>query len=91
MKQVYSDSTEMTFQSYLKANDLDKDEKSVLLLYETKDDFVKMAKYFDIMEDFKDGIPRTAYQGVVSVYFHKKRIYIAPKAKLDWKGYDNKW
>ena len=43
------------------------------------------------MQDFKDGVPRTAYKGVVRVYFDSCLIYIAAKEKNRWSGYSKDW
>ena len=45
-----------------------------------------MAKALGIMDDFKSGVPRMAYKGVVATMFRGQRIYVAPS--LNWKGYD---
>ena len=41
--------------------------KAVRVLYHTKTAFKKSAKALGIMDDFKAGVPRMAYRGVVSV------------------------
>ena len=41
--------------------------KAVRVLYHTKTAFKKSAKTLGIMDDFKAGVPRMAYRGVVSV------------------------
>ncbi|CAK8675171.1 unnamed protein product [Clavelina lepadiformis] len=48
--------------------------------------FVNCAKILGVMEDFKAGVARTAYHGVVTVIHHSRRIYIAPKQP--WSGYN---
>ncbi|KAJ8311444.1 hypothetical protein KUTeg_010799 [Tegillarca granosa] len=35
------------------------------------------------------GVPRTAYNGIVSFIYQGQRVYLAPPK--DWKGYDSKW
>ena len=40
---------------------------AVRVLYHTKTAFKKAAKALGIMDDFKAGVPRMAYRGVVSV------------------------
>ena len=40
---------------------------AVRVLYHTKTAFKKSAKTLGIMDDFKAGVPRMAYRGVVSV------------------------
>ena len=83
----------MSFNEYLQKSDNKELEpkRSIMIAYSSKDDFLKYAKYFDIMDDFKDGIPRTAYLGVVRVFYNQQTIYLAPAQRQNWKGYDSKW
>ncbi|RWS25063.1 alpha-1:3-mannosyl-glycoprotein 2-beta-N-acetylglucosaminyltransferase-like protein [Leptotrombidium deliense] len=62
---------------------------SVRLTYKTKDSFKKIAKSLGLMEDFKSGVPRIGYRGVVSFMHKHRRVYLAPIA--EWKGYDTSW
>lgn len=41
------------------------------------------------MCDVQSGVPRTAYQGIVSTMYQSRRVYIAPPA--GWAGYDSSW
>ena len=61
----------------------------VRVIYHNKLAFKKFAKVLGIMDDFKSGVPRMAYQGVVSTFFKGIRVYVAPN--LNWKGYDPTW
>ncbi|XP_054706101.1 alpha-1,3-mannosyl-glycoprotein 2-beta-N-acetylglucosaminyltransferase-like [Uloborus diversus] len=61
----------------------------VRITYENKDIFKKTAKALGLMDDFKSGVPRTGYRGVVSFMYKGRRVYLAPPA--DWKGYDPTW
>jgi len=61
----------------------------VRITYENKDVFKKTAKALGLMDDFKSGVPRTGYRGVVSFMYKGRRVYLAPPA--DWKGYDPTW
>ncbi|KAL5111031.1 Alpha-13-mannosyl-glycoprotein 2-beta-N-acetylglucosaminyltransferase [Taenia crassiceps] len=54
------------------------------LEYKTRTDFVDAARLLGAMEDFKEGVPRTAYMGIVSVFFHGRRIYLAPGGSRGW-------
>ena len=55
----------------------------------TRESFRSVAKALGIMDDFKSGVPRMAYKGVVATMFRGQRIYVAPS--LNWKGYDPSW
>ncbi|XP_025083205.1 alpha-1,3-mannosyl-glycoprotein 2-beta-N-acetylglucosaminyltransferase-like isoform X2 [Pomacea canaliculata] len=65
------------------------EESAVRVQYTTKDDFKRIAKMLGIMDDFKAGVPRAAYRGVVSFMFRGRRVYVAPPS--DWTGYDTTW
>lgn len=61
----------------------------VRIQYNTKDQYKRTAKMLGLMDDFKSGVPRTGYQGIVS-FFHKgQRVYLAPNT--NWRGYDLSW
>lgn len=81
----------MTLSDYMRMSPNGKIHASVRIPYANKQDFLKAARFFDIMEDFKDGVARTAYSGVVQIYFAQQIVYIAPAQKLAWSGYDTKW
>lgn len=46
--------------------------------YTKEGDFDEIAEFLDIMSDFKSGVPRTAYKGVVSIYSNGTRLFIVP-------------
>lgn len=46
--------------------------------YVNESGFVKIAKALGIMSDFKAGVPRTAYKGVVSIYIKGIRLFVVP-------------
>ncbi|VDO06621.1 unnamed protein product [Rodentolepis nana] len=54
--------------------------------YSTQDDFIAAAKYVGAMQDFKEGVARTAYRGVVSLFYDDRRIYFAPKGSRGFKN-----
>jgi len=89
---VYNKTTDISFDSYLKdKNELSKNKTSLLLTYRNKDEFVKYAKHFGIMNDFKAGVPRTAYKGIVRIYVDFNLIFIAPFKRWSWSGYPKDW
>lgn len=55
------------------------------LTYRTREGFKSLAKKLEIMEDFRAGVPRTAYRGVVQFMFNQRKVYLAPGA--NWIGY----
>ncbi|KAK6620244.1 hypothetical protein RUM44_006645 [Polyplax serrata] len=62
---------------------------SVRIPYLTKDQYKKTAKYIGLMDDFRSGVPRTAYRGVVTFSYKGRRVYLAPHS--NWKSYDITW
>ncbi|VDM31723.1 unnamed protein product [Hydatigera taeniaeformis] len=54
------------------------------LEYKTQAGFVAAARLLGAMEDFKEGVARTAYMGIVSVFFRGRRIYLAPGGSRGW-------
>lgn len=86
---MYNQSIEISYLDYLQnTNKFKEENRSLLLTYDSKDEFLKYARYFGIMNDFKCGVPRTAYLGVVRIYFNSNTIFIAPSKKRSWTGYD---
>ncbi|PAA58671.1 hypothetical protein BOX15_Mlig005309g2 [Macrostomum lignano] len=65
------------------------DRPAVRIEYSSRDQFVAAAKLLGSMSDFKQGVPRCGYQGVVSVFQAGRRIFLAPK--LPWNGYVTAW
>lgn len=61
----------------------------VRIVYHTKDGFKSAAKLLGLMDDFKSGVPRTGYRGIVTLFYNGRRIYLAPNS--NWKGYDLTW
>ncbi|GLH00155.1 Alpha-1,3-mannosyl-glycoprotein 2-beta-N-acetylglucosaminyltransferase [Gryllus bimaculatus] len=61
----------------------------VRIPYYTKDAFKHTAKMLGLMDDFRSGVPRTGYRGVVSFMYKGRRVYLAPNA--NWKAYDPSW
>jgi len=64
-------------------------ESTVRLVYRTRDNFKKLSKGLGIMDDFKSGVPRMAYRGIVSFMYKGRRVYLAPSN--NWKGYNPQW
>ncbi|BFZ26096.1 hypothetical protein BsWGS_29135 [Bradybaena similaris] len=57
--------------------------------YTNKDSFKRVAALLGIMDDFKAGVPRAAYRGVVSFMFRGRRVFLTPPSS--WTGYDTSW
>lgn len=54
--------------------------------YNNKHEFETIARRYGIMSDFKAGVPRTAYMGVVTIFKDSKRIFITPNE--NWSKYE---
>ena len=63
-------------------NDSSLSASEVKLFYSSNNDFRMFARTFGLMEDFKDGVPRTAYGGVVTFRHGGKRVHLVARKKL---------
>lgn len=71
----------------LKAYNIDGD---VRIQYEDQADFERVARQFGIFEEWKDGIPRTAYKGVVIFRFQtSRRIFLVGPESLKQLGIEH--
>lgn len=61
----------------------------VRIQYNTREQYKSLTKIVGLMDDFKSGVPRTGYHGIVSFFFNGQRVYLAPN--INWKGYDLSW
>ncbi|XP_020683561.1 alpha-1,3-mannosyl-glycoprotein 2-beta-N-acetylglucosaminyltransferase-like [Dendrobium catenatum] len=62
----------------------------VRIRYSDQSDFERIARQFRIFEEWKDGIPRTAYKGVVVFRYHSsRRIFLIGPASLRQLGIEN--
>lgn len=86
-KAVYID-----FRSFLdrkskpEAQEIYDSSRNLRIKYDSKSEFRQIAQHFSIMDDFKDGVPRTAYKGVVRIYQDNKNIYLVPSTPFE--GYN---
>uniref|UniRef100_A0AAF5HZA2 Alpha-1,3-mannosyl-glycoprotein 2-beta-N-acetylglucosaminyltransferase n=2 Tax=Strongyloides stercoralis TaxID=6248 RepID=A0AAF5HZA2_STRER len=58
--------------------------------YTTFKEYQSITKLLNVMRDFKEGVGRTAYKGIITTYKNGLRIFIAPN-KNNWKGYNRSW
>ncbi|XP_023326519.1 alpha-1,3-mannosyl-glycoprotein 2-beta-N-acetylglucosaminyltransferase [Eurytemora carolleeae] len=65
------------------------EEGAVRITYRTKENFKQFSKALGIMDDFKSGVPRMAYRGVISLMHKNRRVYLSPN--LNWAGYNPTW
>ncbi|KAJ8669847.1 hypothetical protein QAD02_001106 [Eretmocerus hayati] len=84
-EEVYT--AKIVTQSELKSNKINSP-GPIRIPYYSRESFKAIAKLVGIMDDFKSGVPRTGYQGVVSFFYRGRRTYLAPATK--WSGYDPK-
>ncbi|XP_071493786.1 alpha-1,3-mannosyl-glycoprotein 2-beta-N-acetylglucosaminyltransferase-like [Diadema antillarum] len=61
----------------------------VRVTYRDKNNFKLITKTLGIMQDFKAGVPRTGYLGIVTCVYNGQRVYIAPES--NWSGYHTDW
>ncbi|CAA86513.1 Alpha-1,3-mannosyl-glycoprotein 2-beta-N-acetylglucosaminyltransferase [Caenorhabditis elegans] len=61
-----------------------------IIYYTGRTDFVAKADRLSLMHDFKAGVPRTAYNGIVTCFYKGTRIFLVPdRSKVP--GYDSSW
>lgn len=63
--------------------------REVRVTYFSSNDYKRAAKALGIMDDFKSGVPRLAYRGIVTFMRGNTRVFLAPNK--NWAGYDPKW
>ncbi|KAL3285708.1 hypothetical protein HHI36_000238 [Cryptolaemus montrouzieri] len=61
----------------------------VRIIYRTKEEYKRRSKMLGLMDDFKSGVPRTAYKGIVTFHYKGRMVHLAPN--MNWKGYDPSW
>lgn len=61
-------------------------DEPIRVTYHNKYEFEHLARQYGIMTDFKAGVPRTAYMGIVTIYKDGRRIFIVPDK--NWKKYE---
>ena len=54
--------------------------QEVVVEYSSEKEFQALAKQLGVMQDFKAGVPRTAYMGVVSLWVGNTKVYLAPRS-----------
>ncbi|CAG9531866.1 unnamed protein product [Cercopithifilaria johnstoni] len=87
MKQVFSTPLVSSTEQLMKAM---MGNGPIRIQYRTLENYLQIADHLKIMRDFKDGVPRTAYLGIVTCFVNKIRIYLTPD-RDSWSGYDPKW
>lgn len=63
--------------------------KEVRIEYVTKNDFKSLAKRMGIMDDFKSGVPRMGYRGIIPLILNRRRVFFSPPPT--WTKYDTTW
>lgn len=61
----------------------------VRITYYTKNNLKSLTKLFGLMDDFKSGVPRTAYKGIISFTYDNRRVFLTPIK--EWRNYDPSW
>ncbi|CAH0717158.1 unnamed protein product, partial [Brenthis ino] len=64
-------------------------EPALRVTYSSAKSYQKAAKKLGLMDDFRSGIPRTAYRGIVTCSRRGRRVYLAPVHR--WEKYDPTW
>lgn len=77
----------VTYQE-LRENKITKD-GAVRITYRNREEYKRKSKILGLMDDFKSGVPRTAYKGIVTFHYRNRMVHLAPN--VNWKGYDPTW
>lgn len=56
----------------------EKEHMKVKIVYTGKQDFADKATKLGIMKELKAGVPRTAYDGIVTCFYKKMRLFLVP-------------
>ncbi len=56
--------------------------------YSSDSELESLMRQFDLMTDFKAGVPRTAYKGIISFIKDGRRVYLTPYP--GWTGYNER-
>ncbi|XGW22635.1 hypothetical protein V3C99_005112 [Haemonchus contortus] len=72
------------------ANQKNTARRSIRVEYTGNIDFIIKADKLHVMHDFKAGVPRTAYEGVVPCFINGVRIFLVPD-RTHVKEYDRSW
>lgn len=51
---------------------------TVKLLYDGKQEYEQLANELGIIDDWKDGVPRATYHGIVTLHMHNVEVLLAP-------------
>ncbi|KAF1761434.1 hypothetical protein GCK72_009690 [Caenorhabditis remanei] len=68
----------------------EKEHVKMKIMYTGRNDFIEIAKAIGLMSDFKIGVPRTAYDGIVTCVYNNTRIFLVPDRSKVLK-YDPSW
>lgn len=64
-------------------------DSAVRVSYSNAKSYQRAAKKLGLMDDFRSGVPRTAYRGIVTCFIRGRRVYLAPD--YQWTKYDPSW
>ncbi|KAH1015126.1 alpha-1,3-mannosyl-glycoprotein 2-beta-N-acetylglucosaminyltransferase [Dendroctonus ponderosae] len=61
----------------------------VRITYRKLNEYKLISKKLGLMDDFRGGVPRMAYKGIVTFYYQARTVHLAPSA--NWEGYQLSW
>ena len=74
--------TSIPFEQLLRGGPGSESTADVVVSYSSAKEYVSMCKRLGVMEDLKAGVPRTGYQGVVTLRMGGRRVFLAPSYPL---------
>ncbi|CAL8089293.1 unnamed protein product [Calicophoron daubneyi] len=89
-RRVYDECTGVNISDFLRDNFPGHQSVSCLrVTYTTRKEFESVARHCKLMDDFKSGVMRNGFEGVVPIYWMNYEMYIAPPPS--WTHYDMSW
>lgn len=64
-------------------------EGPVRITYRKLNEYKIITKKLGLMDDFRGGVPRMAYKGIITFYHKGRTVHLAPS--VNWKGYELSW
>ncbi|XP_066142768.1 alpha-1,3-mannosyl-glycoprotein 2-beta-N-acetylglucosaminyltransferase [Euwallacea fornicatus] len=61
----------------------------VRITYRKLNEYKIITKKLGLMDDFRGGVPRMAYKGIITFHYKGRTVHLAPS--VNWKGYELSW
>ena len=68
---------------------IDRSKNACVVIYNSKTEFLSAARSLQIMSDFKAGVPRMGYRGVVITLYNGVQVYLSPAEPRSWHYHED--